>query len=189
VATVDTRILEGARLAAGKYGWEGATLERIAEEAGMSRMTLHRHGATREAIFEGLRAQFETAYRERLWPSLTADGDARERLAGALAELCSISEDNLELLEALGRRADSIFHEPGEGSVDTREPFTEAVARLLRDGSVDGSLGSAAPDDDATVLVNLVGHTYRHLRLGHRWPVKRARDSVVRLALGGVSAQ
>jgi AcrR family transcriptional regulator len=186
---IDEKILRGARLAAGKYGWEGATLERIAEESGLSRMTLHRHGATREAILDGLRAQFEATYRERLWPSLTADGVARDRLAGVLAGLCSISEDNLELLEALGRRAEAIFHEPGEGSVDTRAPFTEAVARLLRDGALDGSLRSEAPDDDATVLVNLVGHTYRHLRLGHRWPAERARDSVVCLALDGVTAR
>jgi AcrR family transcriptional regulator len=186
---VDPQILDGARLAAGKYGWEGATLERIAAEAGVSRMTLHRKGATREAILEGLRGQFEAAYRDRLWPFLTASGDGRERLAGALGELCAISEDNLELLDALGRRAELIFHEPGDGSVDTRPPFTEAVARLLRDGALDSSLRSEAPDDDATVLVNLVGHTYRHLRLGHRWPAERARESVVRLALDGVSAR
>jgi AcrR family transcriptional regulator len=186
---VDAQILEGARVAAGKYGWEGATLERIAEEAGMSRMTLHRRGATRDAIFQALSEQFEIAYRERLWPSLTGEGDARRRLAGALGELCAISEDNLELLEALGRRAEAIFHEPGEGAVETRPPFTEAVARLLRDGMLDGSLRGVDPDDDATVLVNLVGHTYRHLRLGHRWPAERARDSVVRLALDGVAAR
>jgi AcrR family transcriptional regulator len=186
---VDAQILEGARLAAGKYGWEGATLERIAEEAGMSRMTLHRRGATREAILEGLRDQFEAAYRDRLWPFLTAGGSARARLEGALGELCAINEDNLDLLDALGRRAEAIFHEPGEGAVDTRPPFTEAVARLLRDGALDGSLSPADPDEDATVLVNLVNHTYRHLRLGHRWPVERARDAVVRLVVDGVSAR
>src|SRR3954470_9064207 len=186
---VDPQILEGARLAAGKYGWEGATLERIAEEAGVSRMTLHRKGATREVIFDGLREQFESAYRDRLWPFLTAGGDGRERLEGALAELCAINEDNLELLDTLGRRAEAIFHEPGDGAVGTRTPFTEAVARLLRDGALDGSLRSAAPDDDATMLVNLVNHTYRHMRLGHRWAAERARDGVVRLVLDGVSAR
>jgi AcrR family transcriptional regulator len=187
--SVDARILEGARLAAGKYGWEGATLERIAEEAGMSRMTLHRRGATREVILEGLRGQFEAQYRERLWPFLTADGSGRTRLEGALRELCAINEDNIELLDALGRRAEAIFHEPGAGAVDTRPPFTEAVARLLRDGALDGSLSTADPDEDATVLGNLVNHTYRHMRLGHRWPVERARDAVVRLVTEGVTAR
>ena len=152
-------------------------------------MTLHRKGATREAILEGLREQFETAYRERLWPFLTAGGSGRTRLEGALGELCSINEDNLDLLDALGRRAEAIFHEPGDGAVATRPPFTEAVARLLRDGGLDGSLSPGDPDEDATVLVNLVNHTYRHMRLGHRWPAERARDGVVRLVLDGVTAR
>lgn len=186
---LDDRILDGARRAAGKHGWEGATMERIAQESGLSRMTLHRRGATREAILAALREEFEAAYRARLWPALTAPGAARARLADALDGVCEISEANLELLDALGRRAEAIFHEPGEGSVLTRRPFTEAVGRLLRDGVADGSLASDDPDGDAMVLVNLVGHTYRHLRLGHRWKAERARESVVRLALDGVGAR
>lgn len=186
---LDDRILDGARRAAGKHGWEGATMERIAQESGLSRMTLHRRGATREAILAALREEFEAAYRARLWPVLTAAGAARDRLADALRGVCEISEANLELFDALGRRAEAIFHEPGEGSVLTRPPFTEAVARLLRDGSADGSLAAQDPDEDAMVLVNLVGHTYRHLRVGHRWEAERARESVVRLALDGVAAR
>ena len=39
------------------------------------------------------------------------------------------------------------------------------------------------------VLFNLVGHTYRHLRTGHAWSAKRAREEVLGLALRGVVAR
>jgi hypothetical protein len=37
------------------------------------------------------------------------------------------------------------------------------------------------------VLYNVVGHSYRHLRTGHRWAPGHARHAVVELALRGVS--
>ena len=54
--------------------------------------------------------------------------------------------------------------------------FTEPVQRLLADGVADGSLAVDDPEETATVLFNLVGHTYRHLRAGHGWsPEAHAR--------------
>ena len=50
VAVIDQVLLEGAHRAIERWGWREATLERIATEAGVSRMTLHRRGVTRDGL-------------------------------------------------------------------------------------------------------------------------------------------
>ena len=164
-------------------------MQRLADEAGVSRMTLHRRGVSREGLLAALAEQLERDYREALWPALTASGSALERLELALALLCDVVDANLELLEALGQaERDVVFHEQRRPAL-TRQVFTEPVRRLLADGAADGSLDVADPEETATVLFNLVGHTYRHLRAGHGWSPKRTRKAVLELALRGVVAR
>ena len=152
-------------------------------------MTLHRRGVSREALLAALGEQLEREYREAFWPALTAPGTALERLELALDSLCDVVDGNLELLEALGHaERDVVFHERRRPAL-TRQVFTEPVRRLLADGQADGSLAVEDPEETATVLFNLVGHTYRHLRSGHGWSAKRARDAVLGLALRGVVAR
>ena len=80
----DPHILAAARQAIERHGWRDATLERIADEAGLSRMTLHRRGVTRDAVLESLARAFEAEYRGAMWPALTAPGSARERACTSL---------------------------------------------------------------------------------------------------------
>jgi AcrR family transcriptional regulator len=186
---VDIRLLDGARRTIERYGWQGATLQRLAEESGVSRMTLHRRGVSRELLLAALGEQLEREYREALWPALTAPGTALERLELALDSLCDVADANLGLLDALGNaERDVVFHEQGQRAL-TKEVFTEPVRRLLEDGIADGSLTADDPEETATVLFNLVGHTYRHQRVGHGWSPKRTREAVLGLALRGVVAR
>jgi AcrR family transcriptional regulator len=182
---VDERILAAGRRALKKFGYGGATVERIASEAGLSRVTLHRRGVTKDAILTQLAERAVDDYRAALWPPLTAPGTGGERLELALLALCELAEVNLELLVALRARTDSVFHEQGEQAM-TRSVFTEPLERLLRDGAADGSLRAVDPHEYATVLFNLVGWTYIHLRTGHRWPPKRAREAVIDVAVNGL---
>ena len=127
------------------------------------------------------------AERAALWPALTAQGDAATRLRLALEAECTVTEEHLEVLEALDAAArDELFHDE-QGL--TRAEFVEPLRRLLADGAQDGTLRSADPQEDATVLFNLTGRTYRHLRTGHGWPPRRARDGVLRIVLDGVLAR
>jgi AcrR family transcriptional regulator len=187
--TVDTRLLDGARRTVERHGWSGLTLQRVADAAGVSRMTLHRRGVSREALLAALGEELERDYREALWPALTASGTPLERLELALSSLCDVVDRNLELLDALGHaERDAVFHE-GRKPALTKAVFTEPVQRLLADGGADRSLRVPDPEETATVLFNLVGHTYRHLRTGHGWAPERARRAVIDLALGGVVAR
>ena len=179
-------LLDAAARAFERYGYEGASLERIAAEAGITRMTLHRRGLTKEALLGQLAERATDAYRDALWPALTAPGNARERLELALTALCESAEENLTLLVTLGAQRDRVFHEDDAEAL-TRTVFTEPIERLLRDGQEDGSLRATDPVETATVVFNLVGWTYIHLRTGHGWKPDRARWATIDVAVHGVA--
>lgn len=177
--------LDAGRRVLALHGYHGATAERLAKAAGVSRVTLHRRGVTKDAILDALTEAALQSYREALWPALTAPGSAAERLEMALSALLAQAEENMELLLALRSRTDEVFHEEAEEAL-TRSVFSEPFERLLRDGIADGTLRKVEVEETATVLFNLVGWTYIHLRSGHHWSIERARENVLAIALHGV---
>jgi AcrR family transcriptional regulator len=186
--SVAPKVVDAARFVLAEDGPAGATLERIAAAAGVSRMTLHRQGVTKADIVRSLAQRFEEEHRQAMWQALVADGTAADRLRLALELQCRLSEQNLAVLDALdGPIGAEIFHEPGPDAL-TRSVFVDPLHRLLRDGAIDGTLHADDPAETATVLYNAVGHTYRHLRSGHGWTPQRARDGVLALVMDGLVA-
>jgi AcrR family transcriptional regulator len=181
-------VLAAGQRAIAKFGFHGATAERIADEAGVSRVTLHRRGVTKETILAELSRRAIDSYREALWPALTTEGSGAERLRLALAALCEEAEANLPLLVALRSQTDAVFHEPGPEAM-TRSVFTQPLERLLRDGAADGSLRVVDFEEMATVLFNLVGWTYVHLRTGHGWTPERTSRHLLSLTVEGLVAR
>ena len=191
IAQTGPEVLAAAERAFAAHGYTGATLERIAFEAGLSRVTLHRRGVTKDGLLAELVARATEDYRKAMWPSLTGAGPASERIEAALAAICEAAERNMALLVALRAQSDGIFHRPPNGSEGslTRMVFTEPIERILRDGAADGSLRKVSdPVESATVLFNQVGWTYIELRSGHGWSPARCRAAVVDSALFGVLA-
>jgi AcrR family transcriptional regulator len=172
-----------------RRGWRALTLEQLASALGVSRVTLHRQGIGKQEILAALTEYIADEYRSALWPALTAPGNAHERLQLALAALCDLSERHIALLAELSDAdVDAIFHEPGSEAL-SRDEITEGLARLLQDGLADGTLVvGESVQETATVLFNLIGWTYRHLRSGHRWSPEHAQRAVIEIALRGVSA-
>src|SRR2546423_11955106 len=87
---VPSRVAAGAQRAIATHGWQGATLARIAEASGLSRMTLHRRGLGREEIFGLLANDYERDFRETLERVLAGEGTALERLHRALRAICDV---------------------------------------------------------------------------------------------------
>lgn len=181
-------VVQAARQVFAEHGYAGATLDAIAAAAGLSRVTLHRHGLSKERLLAELAAVATSDYRAAMWPVLTGEGTGAERLSRGLRALCDSAEKNLAVLMAVRGHTDAVFHETPDDDALTRSIFTEPLERLLRDGEADGSLRSVEPQETATVLFNLVGWTYLHLRTGHGWSPDRARNAVVDLALNGLLA-
>lgn len=186
--TRDADLLAAGRRVLARHGYEGATADRIAAEAGVSRVTLHRRGISKEAVLADFVERASERYRAAIWPAVMAQGSGGERLELALRTLCESAEENLDLLVALRAQTDRVFHEQADEPL-TRTLYTEPLERLLRDGIADGSLRAELdPVESATVLFNLVGWTYIHLRTGHGWPPERAARGVLEIAAGGVRA-
>jgi AcrR family transcriptional regulator len=171
----------------GHRDWREVTVAEIAEAVGVSRMTLHRHGVGKDEVLVALGQLLEAEFRDAALPVLAAGGTARERLRGALGAVCDIDERYLGVFAALSTALERVFHEEGDGEVLTREPFTGTLRRLLEAGAQDGSIPvQDDPAEAATLIFNATGHTYRHLRTGHRWPAEKARERVVALVVDGL---
>jgi AcrR family transcriptional regulator len=182
----EQRVVEGARRAIAAGGWQSATLARISEEAGLSRMTLHRRGLGRDEIFALLARDYEDAFRAALWPSVTGKGNGAERLEAMLVAVCEVTEDHLDFLAALDEEADRRFFHERDEEVHSREGYINPIERLLADGIADGSLREVEIEETATVLVNATDRTYRHLRRAHDWDPERSRGALIDLMLRGL---
>ncbi|HEY6149482.1 MAG TPA: TetR/AcrR family transcriptional regulator [Gaiellaceae bacterium] len=187
-ATTQVRVDEALRQATihvlREQGWEGLTLERVAQAAGRARTTLWRQGLTVQVLVGALVGELAADYREAMYPILTAGGTGRDRLERGLVALCDLVERHLPLMLA----TDEAFHQdtaPGEPA-NYLHPFIQ----FLREGAADGSL---APGDDvvaaADVAFNAVAWPYVHLRGRHGWPADKARSGVVDVVLNGLAAK
>ncbi len=184
--TMEERVVAGATRAIERYGWRAATLSQIAEEAGLSRMTLHRHGLGRGEIFALLAEAYERDFRDSLWPAVLSRGTGLERLRAALAAVCDVAERHLAFLAGLDDDADSqLFHESTD-EVRSREAYVSPLERLLEDGIADGSIRAIDVPETATLVVNTVDRTYRHLRAAHGWSAERVRGQLLDLVLRGL---
>ena len=163
-------------------GWNGLTLERVAEAAGRARSTLWRQGLTRDVLVTSLVGELAADFRETMFPILTTGGTGRDRLERGLAALCELLDRHLPLMLA----TDEAFHQetaPGQPP-DYLHPFIQ----FLREGAADGSL---EPGYDlveaANVAFNAVAWSYVHLRGRHGWPAERTTSCVVDVVLNGLA--
>src|SRR5512132_3720782 len=163
-------------------GFDGLTLERVAEVAGRARSTLWRQGLSRNALVGARVGELAADFRSTMYPVLTSGGTGRERLVRGLEALCELLDRHLPLMLA----TDEAFHQdtaPG-APPDYLHPFI----RFLREGARDGSL---KPVDDvaatADVAFNAVAWPYVHLRGRHGWPADQARERIIGVVLNGIA--
>jgi AcrR family transcriptional regulator len=178
---VDEQLRRATLTVLRQRGWDGLTLERVAEVAGRARSTLWRQGLSREVLVGSLVGELADDFRATMYPVLTASGSGRQRLQLCLEALCELLERHLPLLLA----TDEAFHQntaPGQPP-----DYLHPLIRFLREGVADGSL---PPIDDAVeaadVAFNTVAWPYVHLRGRHGWPAERARSRVVSVVLDGI---
>jgi AcrR family transcriptional regulator len=166
----------------GERGFEGLTLERVAEAAGRARSTLWRQGLTRDVLIVALVGDLAEDFRATMYPVLTSRGTGRERLVRGLEALCELLDRHLPLMLA----TDEAFHQHTAPGVppDYLHPFI----RFLREGAEDGSLPRVEdPLLAADLAFNAVAWPYVHLRGRHGWPAKKARASIVGIVLDGIA--
>lgn len=166
-----------------RRGVAGLSLSAIAAEAGISRVTLHRRGATVERLVIAVVGRVSDELREALWPVLTASGPAVDRLEQALLRLCRVAEDHAGVLSAIYRLPVRAL--PDRPERTTSLEFVEPFQRLLEDGRQDGTLHSDDPAPEAALLANAVVWSYLHMRQAHDWPPEEAAGRVIAMAMAG----
>jgi AcrR family transcriptional regulator len=162
-------------------GWDGLTLERVAEVAGRARSTLWRQGLTRDSLIAALVGELAEDFRSTMYPILTSGGTGRERLTRGLEALCDLLDRHLPLMLA----TDEAFHQ--KEAPDQPPDYLHPFIQFLREGSADGSL--AVGEDvvrAADIAFNAVAWTFVHLRGRHGWELAEARDRVVGMVLNGI---
>jgi AcrR family transcriptional regulator len=190
----DDVVLRAAAQVIAEHGWHDFTLERVAQAAGMSRVTLYRRGTTREQLVDALVVGAAQAWQAGLWPALAGPGTAAERLEAALRACCEVVEEHLALLAGLSTAPDPVFHlddpsgtGPGREGRDTRDIYVAPFERLLRDGITEGSVRpDVDPRETAVLLFNIVPRTYLHLRHAHGWQAGHTTDCLLGLLMPGL---
>jgi AcrR family transcriptional regulator len=181
--TVDEALRAATISVLRERGWDGLTLERVAQVSGRARSTLWRQGLTVRHLVEALVGELAVDFRDTMYPILTSRGTGRDRLERGLRALCRLLEQHLPLMLA----TDEAFHQvtaPGEPP-NYLQPFFQ----FLSEGAADGSL---FPGDDAAaaadVAFNAVAWPYVHLRGRHGWSAEKAENRVVGVVLNGLAA-
>ena len=181
---IDAELRDATIAVLREHGWEGLTLERVAESSGRARSTLWRQGLTLDALVGTLVGRLVDDFQAAMFPILTAEGSGGERLRRALDALCDVCDRHLHLMLA----NDEAFHQaPQPGR---RPDYLGPFIVFIRQGAADGSL---APGDDpveaADAVFNATAWPYVHFRGRHKWPADKARRVVVDLVLNGIATQ
>jgi AcrR family transcriptional regulator len=180
-AAVDETLRAATVAVLAEHGWEGVTLERVAERVGRSRVTLWRQGLTVEGLLNALLDELAEDYRDTMWPVLTATGTGRELLIRSLNALFDVIDRHVPLMLS----SDLVFHQEQarNGAVSFIDPFE----RFLREGEADGSLHPRGRISDvAEVLMVAAAFTYVHMRGRHHWSRSRVRGLTLDLVLRGI---
>jgi AcrR family transcriptional regulator len=181
---VPRRILDAAIQVLASAGWDELNLERVAEVAGISRVTLWRQGIRRDTLAHALLGRLAADYRDSMWPVLTSPGTARERLEHALHTLCQVADRNLDLLLA----SDNAFHRAW-AELRPQYSFLSPFIRILDEAATDGTLRALGESSEvADLLFNTTCWPYVHLRARHNWPAEDASSRVIELVLEGIVA-
>lgn len=185
----EPKLIEAARKAVEAHGYAGLTLERIAAEADVSRVTLHRRGHSKDEIFSALVLQVREEHRDALWPALTASGDGADRLRMAVTKICDMCERDLDLMLAIRAQLDAAAHGAKGPDPQSNWIVAEPLQVLARDGIADGSLRDGDPEILGALLVNWTGWTYVNLRTAFGWKPRRARTVVVDQVTAALAAR
>jgi AcrR family transcriptional regulator len=160
-------ILRAARPILLRDGLGGTTLDRVAAEGGIAKMTLYRHFPSKEALFEGLVTAMCEYMREGLEnaPSPALDKAVADRLAEELRAFTAalIDPDALALYR--------VIVADGWRSPDLAQIFDQSGMRVIRRRIAEILEAGGVPTNRTTqvageVVAIALGDAYQHAVLG-----------------------
>lgn len=121
------RILEAALRAAARWGFRGATMERIGQEAGISAGTIYWYFDSKEALLAALLETYSALPRLRQI-KLQPPGDEQSQLAGLAENVLAIFEQRVDVIKTVISEA---FEHPEIAQDFYREVSGKLLAHLV----------------------------------------------------------
>jgi AcrR family transcriptional regulator len=145
------QILDAATVVFGKLGYANASIERIAEEAGVARSTVYVYFPNKDLLLNQCLARHRVALGARLRDATRGASGLEARLAGFFRAVLEYVGEWSEFFRALmGVRGVDPFFGGGSGEVPTpeletlREEAQEVLGRLFADAIAAGELAPEA---------------------------------------------
>ncbi len=186
-------LMEAARRVIGRHGFEGTTIDRVAEEAHVAKGTIYLYFSNKEdllhaAVFEGLRAMIDETRR-----SDRPDLAPLERLRAFVKTQFQIQISNQDFLKAFFLESKFVTFEPGDERGEAlRTLYTDHLgflAGILKSGIEARVFRPIDPQFAAFVLSEMTTGCLRRRLLGLvDTPAEDDADAVLDLFLRGTIA-
>ena len=180
------QLLEVARLAFGRHGFHGVSMEEVAREAGVTKPVLYKHFPSKEALFLALLDADSAALEEKVRAALQAPTGNRERIRASFQAYFDFVDEHAEGFRLVMQEAQyPRFVSSGVNAV--RERIHKEVADLI----VRESKGGIDGDDALTIALGLISMVESGAqRSPGRSKTDRARqvEVLVQLAWRGMTA-
>jgi AcrR family transcriptional regulator len=187
-------ILEAARRVVGRFGFEGTTIDRVAEEAKVAKGTIYLYFRNEDlllhaAILEGLRAMIAETEAGDL-----ADAPPLERITALVHSQFRIQASNQDFLKAFFLESSFVNFEPGDArGEELRAVYIDHlnfVAAILKSAMDAGALRRMDPQFAAFVLTEIMTGCLRRRLIGlTTTPIEEDAGEVLELFLRGVIAR
>jgi AcrR family transcriptional regulator len=180
------QLLEVARLAFGRNGFHGVSMEEVAREAGVTKPVLYDHFSSKEALFLALLDADSTALEERVRAALQAPTGNRQRIRASFQAYFDFVDEHAEGFKLVMQEAQ--YPRFLSSSVNgVRGRIHAEVADLI----VRESKGSVGEDDALTIALGLISMVETGAQRNPGGPrADRARqvEVLVQLAWRGMTA-
>lgn len=187
-------LMEAARRVIGRYGFEGTTIDRVAEEAHVAKGTIYLYFSNKEdllhaAVFEGLRAMIEETRRAD-----QPDLPPLERLRAFVKTQFKIQSTNQDFLKAFFLESKFVTFEPGDERGEAlRGLYADHlgyIASILKSAIDIGVFRKIDPEFAAFALTEMMTGCLRRRLLGLvDTPSEEDANAVLDLFLRGTVAQ
>lgn len=178
-------ILEAAARMLAEHGYEAASLEAVALEAGVTKATLYYHFESKEAIYAAVLTRYLAETVERLEADAEKGGTATEVflriIASQLEDTLSPSKRYIHYQEIV--RTDSDTHDTIRAA---QRRYEDAVAAVIQRGQESGEFMEGDPKVLAFLIIGSIGRTARWYRPEGRVPEEEFRRTIAQLLLGGL---
>ena len=150
------RLLDAAARVFAREPYEQASMDHIAQEAGVGKPTLYRYFPSKEALFAAVFAETLAEIETQLVAVLRREGDVESRLSGLIAAIVPIFRDHLVPLHLLDASAATADQSKRRVFRQNRARISRCLATAIDEAAASGEIGAAHGDTVAELIIGMI---------------------------------